>query len=123
MLFGSDSKALFEKQVPADKRHLSDARLYTNALDANMGGTETAGALTRAFALESPDGIGSDVLLITDGQVYNTEAMVEQAKQSGHRIFTVGVGTAAVEELVRPMAEGTGTSRIFFRREGTCTIR
>ena len=108
VLFGSQSKSLFERQVPADVRHLSDARLYANALDANMGGTEIGGALARTFALESPGGISSDVLLITDGEVCGEEGVVEQAKQSGHRIFTVGVGTAAVEELVRPLAEQTG---------------
>jgi len=75
VLFGSGAKALFERQVPADVRHVSDARLYANALDSNMGGTEIGGALARAFALGSPDGISSDVLLITDGEVWGIEGV------------------------------------------------
>ena len=52
-------------------------------------------------------GLPADILLITDGQVWNHEAIVKDAQQSGHRIFSVGVGSAVTEAFVRRIAETT----------------
>ena len=50
----------------------------------------------------------TDILLITDGEVWDTEAsIIEEAQRSRHRIFTVGVGSAVSESFVRDLAEKT----------------
>ena len=49
-----------------------------------------------------------DLLLITDGEVWDTKRPVAEARRSGHRIFTVGVGSAVAEAFVRELAAATG---------------
>lgn len=48
-----------------------------------------------------------DILLITDGEVWGHEAIINAAKKSGHRVFTVGVGNAVSEAFVRGIAQAT----------------
>ena len=108
VLFGSHHRALFPLQVPADAEHLGVARALLERLDADMGGTELAAALTAAYALRSPSGLPQDVLLVTDGEVWEVDALVEAARRAGHRVFTVGVGSAVSEPTVRGLAEATG---------------
>lgn len=108
--FGSNVEHAFDMLVPADDRHMRKASLFIDRTDADMGGTETEGALRSVFDLSHEDGEtdGMDVLLITDGEVWNIEGIIDAARQSGHRIFAVGVGSAPAETLLRQLAEETG---------------
>lgn len=108
--FGSEVEHAFDMLVPADDRHMRKASLSIDRTDADMGGTETEGALRSVFALSPEDGEsdGMDVLLITDGEVWNSEGIIDAARRSGHRIFAVGVGSAPAETLLRQLAEETG---------------
>ena len=106
--FGSNVHRETEGMLPADKktaRRLSELFAET---EANLGGTEMGEALMDTFAIPVPEGFPPVVLLITDGDVWNTREIVKQAKQSGHRIFAIGVGMAPGECLLREMAEQTG---------------
>lgn len=77
------------------------------ATDASLGGTQMQAALESTFALPgTPE--GADVLLITDAQVWETDAMVAAARRSGHRVFAIGVGSAPREGLLRQLAGATG---------------
>jgi Ca-activated chloride channel homolog len=80
------------------------------ATDADLGGTELNGALQAVFQIEKPvtkhDAV--DVLLITDGDVWNVDQIIALAKHSKHRIFAVGVGSAPAESLLRTLAEQSG---------------
>ena len=79
---------------------------------ADMGGTELQKALTSTFKLSFAQAYeeGCDLLLITDGDVWDIEEIVAQAKRSNHRIFAIGVGSAPAESLLRELAEQTGGS-------------
>jgi Ca-activated chloride channel family protein len=99
------------------------------ATDADLGGTEMEKALMAVFALntsraDSPPGgkpkgqerdqglapcVGNaDVLLITDGEVWDTARMISAAQRSGHRVFVIGVGTSPAEAVLRHLADATG---------------
>ena len=108
--FGSNVEHPLNMLVPADDRHLRMASLFIDRTDADMGGTETESALLSVFGLgcEDDEANGADVLLITDGEVWNSEGIIEAARRSGHRIFAVGVGSAPAETLLRQLAEETG---------------
>jgi len=108
--FGSGVEHAFDMLVPADDSHMRKASLSIDRTDADMGGTETEGALRSVFDLSHEDGEadGMDVLLITDGEVWNSEGIIDAARRSGHRIFAVGVGSAPAETLLRQLAEKTG---------------
>ncbi len=108
ILFGSDHEALFNAQQLATRENLDLADKLVSRIDANMGGTEIGGALKRAYAIGPNAEIRPDVLLITDGEIWNQQEVILQAELSGHRIFTVGVGASVSEGLVRDLASVTG---------------
>lgn len=103
------------------------AERWVSQLQADLGGTEMEGALASTFALgggpahvhaigeeKTVDGgcteatNQADVLLVTDGNIYNVNDTVELARRSGHRVFVVGIGSATNHELIRQLAEATG---------------
>ena len=132
-LFGSTVEHFWENMVPAEARYISTAWKQVESLDANLGGTETGTALSAVYAMDGQDNQGTSaltrlktrlrrekpecrkdneptpqILLITDGQVWNHESIVREAVKSQHRIFTVGVGLSTVDELVGELAKQTG---------------
>jgi Ca-activated chloride channel family protein len=74
--------------------------------DADMGGTEMEAALSSVFALGGAE--KADVLLITDGEIWNSEKVVETAKKSGHRVFAIGVSSSPAQSVLRDLASKTG---------------
>lgn len=132
-LFGNTVEHFWENMVPAEARYISTASKQLESLDANLGGTETGNALRAVYAMdgqynqdtstltrmktrlrrEEPESCKDNestpqILLITDGQVWNHESIVREAVKSQHRIFTVGVGLSTVDELVGELAKQTG---------------
>ena len=81
------------------------AESWISALDANMGGTEMEAAIASTFDLKHSD--PCDVLLITDGQVYGVDAIIQQATASNHRVFSVGIGSSPSHSLLRRLAVET----------------
>ncbi|MBS0493387.1 MAG: VWA domain-containing protein [Proteobacteria bacterium] len=82
------------------------ARRWVDGLQADMGGTEMEAALQSTFALaqQAP----SDVLLVTDGEIEAIDATIASARQSGHRVFVVGIGSSPAEAHLRRLAQATG---------------
>ena len=78
--------------------------------DANLGGTEMEGALSAVFAIPAGSAGGglSDVLLITDGEVWNVDAIIETARKAAQRVFVIGVGSSPAEGPLRRLAQATG---------------
>jgi Ca-activated chloride channel family protein len=126
--FGSDAELALAPQrcTPQVLERLGEA---VEATDATLGGTEMEAALLGVFALPSwlPAAAPSkarkgqdraqaaqqapgcaDVLLITDGEVWDTKRMIASAQRSGHRVFVIGVGTSPAEAVLRHLAEATG---------------
>jgi Ca-activated chloride channel family protein len=87
---------------------LASAIAQTNA---DLGGTEMQNALLSTFKnIAAPQGefAPPNVLLITDGDVWDVDGVIKAALKSGQRIFAVGVGSAPAESLLRELAEKTG---------------
>ncbi len=106
--FGSAPDALFPALQPANASTRQALTKRLQRLDADLGGTELGRALTLAFrqsqgATDKP----LDILLITDGEVWGAETLIEAARRSGNRLFTIGVGAAVAEDLVRGLAEAS----------------
>ena len=109
VVFGSTARALFPTGREATGPNLIRARKFARQMDADMGGTEIAPALNLAYRLTMPAGKPrGDVLLITDGEFWNDAVVTEDARASGHRVFTVGVGSAVAEAGLRELADATG---------------
>ena len=105
--FGSGFDLLFSEPVIASGKNIKKASKFVEQIDANMGGTEIGKALDATYRCGQIEGLPSDILLITDGQAWGHKELVEEGKESGHRIFTVGVGSSVSEAFVRSIAEST----------------
>jgi Ca-activated chloride channel homolog len=64
-------------------------------------------------AYRQADGQALDILLITDGEVWGVEPILEAARRTPHRCSTIGVGAAVAVDLVQGLADATG---------GLCTL-
>jgi Ca-activated chloride channel family protein len=105
--FGDEIKRLSDRLLPCTVANLKKAREFAASLEADLGGTEIHRGLRAAY--EATTGSESaDIFVVTDGEVSSWEGVVAQAKESGHRIFTVGVGSAVSEAFVRGLAAATG---------------
>lgn len=106
--FGSTVEHLFapSQAKPQALRHLQP---LIDRIQADLGGTEMEAALNAVLELPtSTEHTGVDVLLITDGEIWQAEEMVAAARRSGHRVFAIGVGSAPAEGFLRSLAESTG---------------
>ena len=82
------------------------AQRWVGALQADLGGTEMEEALCSTFALSQA--VNSDVLIVTDGEINAIDSTIESARNSGHRLFVVGIGSSPAESHLRRLAEATG---------------
>ena len=105
--FGSTVEPLFPHQVPARDPWLRQARALVEHLDADLGGTDLISALRTAY--QSAGGEGpAEVILITDGEVWDDGTLTREAKTSGQRIFPVGLGAAGAHDIVLDLARASG---------------
>jgi len=122
--FGSGVQHELKGQQPCNAATIKQVAQLIQSTDADLGGTEMNTALISTFELGLNSGVkgifsktesqtlahkrSKDVLLITDGDIWNVEAVIEAAQKSGHRIFAIGVGSAPAESLLREVAEKSG---------------
>jgi Ca-activated chloride channel family protein len=98
----------------SDETLMAQARRYALGLDAVMGGTDIPWALNKVFKLDSgTERQGGDVLMITDGETWERDLIVNQSREASHRIFVIGVGASPVEAVVRDIANATGGAGAF----------
>ncbi len=76
---------------------------------ADLGGTEMEAALRAAAALKSARS-RSDIVLLTDGEIWASDALVRWARVSGLRIFVIGVGSSPNHPFLQRLAVETGGS-------------
>jgi Ca-activated chloride channel homolog len=60
------------------------------------------------LALATPADARPDVILITDGEIYDVAGVVKLAARSHHRLFAIAIGAAPNEALARSLAVETG---------------
>jgi Ca-activated chloride channel family protein len=85
-------------------------KVAIDTTDADMGGTEMHEALNKTFKISSKllEERTGNVLLITDGEVWDIDKIIASANLSNHRVFAIGVGTAPADSLLQELAEQTG---------------
>jgi Ca-activated chloride channel family protein len=107
--FGSTCAPLFGASRPYDEASLAEAAAFVAAMDADMGGTEILPALQ--FAVQQPAlaGLPRQVLVLTDGEVTNTDEVVDLARRhaASARCFTFGIGAGASHHLVKGLARAS----------------
>jgi Ca-activated chloride channel family protein len=109
-VFGSEARHLISTLTPCTDQMIRRTLQSIHSIDADLGGTEMHDALDKTYAIEgmAKPRVGCDVLLITDGDIWNIDAVVASAIASDHRIFAMGVGSAPGESLLTNLASQTG---------------
>ncbi len=99
----------------ADPRNRRAARDFLTKIDAR-GGTELAAGIREAAAMIS--GRGGDIFILTDGQVFETEGILQTARRAGCRLHSLGIGSASQDRFLALLARETdGISRFVTPRE------
>lgn len=106
--FGSSIDHVTEGLEPADEHSLAPLKSLVRRIEADLGGTEMQSALQAALSLATPAGRQADVILITDGEIYDVAGVVNLAAKSHHRLFAIAIGAAPNEALARSLADKTG---------------
>lgn len=106
--FGSRFELVFPEVLQANDTNKQKALRRIETMNADLGGTEIGAAMQAAYDLTTPQDIKPDLLLITDGEVWQWEEVAQAARVSKHRIFSVGVGSAVAEAFLREVATTTG---------------
>ncbi len=94
--------------IPCTAEKIAHLKGLVQRTQADLGGTEMESALRQTFRIPVPEEYVSAILLITDGDIWNVEGVIASSRESGERIFAIGVGDAPAESLLREMAEQTG---------------
>ncbi len=108
--FGSTFQTLFGAPRPYAQVSLEEASAHVERLQADLGGTEILPALRAVLERPSAGGLRREVVLLTDGEVSNDDAVVALAREHAAttRVFAFGIGHAASEHLVRAVARASG---------------
>ncbi|CAB4410786.1 unnamed protein product [Rhizophagus irregularis] len=107
--FGSHHDSLFPKSQLYSEESLSEAINLAQKMTSNYGGTEVYSALKWSFE-NSRNDMATTVFLITDGEVWNVNQIVElvrtneEKKDGDLRLFSLGIGDAVSHHLVESVA-------------------
>ena len=107
-LFGTNYSFMFPENLYYDRRSMQMALEHVQQIDANYGGTEIYSPLKEIFR-RTPVFNSREIILLTDGQVSNEEAIIELARQNSkrNRIFSFGIGNGASQYLVKGLSRAT----------------
>jgi Ca-activated chloride channel family protein len=117
--FGSSIQPLFPSSRAYDDASLAEASAHVAALQADLGGTEILPALEFVLRESNQQGV-RQVVVLTDGEVTNTDAVLALAhRHAGRvRIFTFGIGAGSSHHLVKALARaGGGASEFIYPGE------
>jgi Ca-activated chloride channel homolog len=118
--FGSRFEPLFQKSRVYDETSLAEASAHVNALEADLGGTEILSALEFVLQQQGHGTLARQIVVLTDGEVTNTDAVLALARQheARARVFTFGIGAGSSQHLVKGLARaGGGTAEFIYPGE------
>lgn len=112
----SDHTEQFQRQlVTASPENREAAAKFLDRIEAR-GGTELGEGIRVATALMH--GVAGDVFLLTDGQVAETDTLLREARKTGCRLHTLGIGSASQDRFLNLLAGQTdGVCRFVTPRE------
>jgi len=104
--FNSEYSMLYREPQQANAANLHDARRWVQGLPAS-GGTEMLPVLREALTQPNEPGYLRQLIFITDGSVSNEREVLQMIHQRLRqaRVFTVGIGAAPNNYLLRKAAE------------------
>jgi Ca-activated chloride channel family protein len=112
--FDNTVESMSPELVAATRENREAAPKFLNSVDARGGTQLVAGVSAAAKAI----GAAGDILILTDGQVSETESILQQARALGIRVSCLGIGSASQDRFLSLLARETGgNSRFVTARE------
>jgi Ca-activated chloride channel homolog len=113
--FDSEIETLRDTLLPGTQQNRDAAADFLDGVDAR-GGTELlAGMLSAGMQLQSG---GGDIFILTDGQVFGGEDIIQQVHDNGIRIHCLGIGSASRDRFLTQLTRKTqGMCRFLTPRE------
>lgn len=111
--FGSSTELLFDAPRAYNAESLQLASHHAQTVQADLGGTELLQPLQQICAWPVPCGFERCVVLLTDGQVSNTQAVIDFVRKHADisNMYTIGIGNGVSHHLVEGLAQvGNGTA-------------
>ncbi|KXS19298.1 hypothetical protein M427DRAFT_53241 [Gonapodya prolifera JEL478] len=113
--FGSSYQLLFPSAVPYNESNLNTAVRHAETVEADLGGTDILEPLEAAVRQPPEKEWQRSIIVLTDGEVYNTDSIFDLASRTSRtqntRFFTLGVGAAVSHLLVNGLARaGLGSA-------------
>ncbi|EFW18116.1 hypothetical protein D8B26_004966 [Coccidioides posadasii str. Silveira] len=109
--FGSSYSFLWKKSRTYDKSSLEDALAFVDTVCADFGGTEMLRPIKATVENRFQD-LDLDVLLLTDGEIWDQEQLFayinESVSKAPTRFFSLGIGDAVSHSLVQGIARAGG---------------
>lgn len=111
-LYGDRTLLLSPEPLLYNCKTLDAAISFLHSATPDMGGSELIEALKKVNITNVDSRKLHDIVLITDGDIYNTDEVISFVKNNlpDTRFFTCGVGVDSPQYLVRGLAEETGGS-------------
>jgi hypothetical protein len=113
--FGTKNDMLFPQSRSYDEATLAAATAHVSGMQADLGGTEILRALEAVFNQSRPTSMARQVVVMTDGEVTNTDAVLAFVRkhEAYARVFTFGIGAGPSHHLVRGLARAGGGAAEF----------
>jgi len=115
--FGTRVEHLFAAPQPYNDATLAQAAEHVQDMKANLGGTNLMQPLQSVFGQAPNPALPRQVLLLTDGEVRDTRAVIALVRKScapsGTRMFTFGIGREVSHALVLGCATAGGGAAEF----------
>ncbi|MFP4364160.1 MAG: VIT domain-containing protein [Spirochaetia bacterium] len=104
--FGSRFELFAESSLEYTEESFEKALTYIQEIGADLGGTELEAPVKYLCSLPAKEEGIRDIILLTDGQISNPDAVIRQVAKAQHklRVFTFGIGYGASSYLVKGMA-------------------
>lgn len=119
--FGSSYSLLFPKGSEVySETTLKKACKLQETMEADMGGTEILQPLKQVYAQSPKAGYARQILLLSDGQVFNVDQVRQLVSRHAHetRMFSVGIGEGASTALIKGLARaGRGRSEMVYQQD------
>ncbi|CAL4145476.1 unnamed protein product, partial [Meganyctiphanes norvegica] len=123
--FGNRHEVLFpEGSKEYTEESLSRAMQLQEEMDADMGGTEILRPLQYLYGQKPRKGYARQLILLTDGQVWNVDNVLKLVAQNATdtRAFAVGIGEGASTALVKGIARaGRGQAEMVVQQDNLQT--
>lgn len=121
--YGSSYTPLFSESQSVNT-HLQKGLDYADSMEADFGGTEILSAIKFVLSLPVNSDYQRKIFLLTDGQVSNTQDVINyvSAYIGDSIMFTIGIGAHASTELVNGVARAGKGSAEFIDGESAQAV-